>query len=80
MAEFGHYTWMGKRSLHNEKTDRYTLTAGSRYIRGCCLTLERRYGFRADAEWARRCFEKALDGKPCTTETQILHKNVSHIV
>jgi len=31
-------------------------------------------------EWARRCFKKALDGKPCTTETQILHKNVSHIV
>jgi len=26
-----------------------TSTAGPRYIRGCCLMLERRYGFRADA-------------------------------
>jgi len=26
-----------------------TSTAGPRYIRGYCLTLERRYGFRADA-------------------------------
>jgi len=26
-----------------------TLTAGPRYICRCCLTLERRYGFRADA-------------------------------
>jgi len=25
-------------------------------------------------EWARRCFKKTLDGKPCTIETQILHK------
>jgi len=25
------------------------LTAGPRYIRGCCLMLERRYGFRAGA-------------------------------
>jgi len=31
-------------------------------------------------EWARRCFKKALDGKPCTIKTQILHKNISHIV
>jgi len=31
-------------------------------------------------EWARRCFKKALDGKPCTIETQILHKNISHCV
>jgi len=31
-------------------------------------------------EWARRCFKKALDGKPCTIETQILHKNVSQCV
>ena len=27
----------------------YTSTAGPRYIRGCCLMLERRYGFRAGA-------------------------------
>jgi len=25
------------------------LTVGPRYIRGCCLMLERRYGFRAGA-------------------------------
>ena len=31
-------------------------------------------------EWATRCFKKALDGKPCTIKTQILHRNVSHIV
>jgi len=31
-------------------------------------------------EYARRCFKKALDGKPCTIETKILHTNVSHIV
>jgi len=31
-------------------------------------------------EWARRCFKKALDGNPCTIETQFLHTNVSHIV
>ena len=31
-------------------------------------------------EWARPCFEKTLEGKPCTIETQILYKNVSHIV
>jgi len=31
-------------------------------------------------EWARRYFKKVLDGKPCTIETQILHRNVSHIV
>jgi len=26
-----------------------SLTAGPRYIHGCCLMLERRYGFRAGA-------------------------------
>jgi len=31
-------------------------------------------------EWTRRCFKKALNGNPCTIETQFLHKNVSHIV
>jgi len=31
-------------------------------------------------EWARHCLKKALDGKPYMIETQILHKNVSHIV
>jgi len=31
-------------------------------------------------ERARRCFKKALDGKPCTIQTQTLHENVSHIV
>jgi len=36
--------------------------------------------FALALEWARRCFKKALDGKPFTIETQILHKNVSHIV
>ena len=36
--------------------------------------------FALALEWARRCFKKALDGKPCTIEAQILHKNVSHIV
>jgi len=29
--------------------ERNTSTAGPRYIRGCCLMLERRYGFRAGA-------------------------------
>jgi len=28
----------------------------------------------------KACFKKALDGKPCRIETQIVHKNVSHIV
>jgi len=27
-------------------------------------------------EWARRCFKKALDGNPCTIETQFLHKTL----
>ena len=36
--------------------------------------------FALALEWARRCLKKALDGKPCTIETQILHKNVSDIV
>jgi len=31
-------------------------------------------------EWVWRSFKKALDGNPCTIETQILNKNVSHIV
>jgi len=30
--------------------------------------------FMLTLEWARRCFKKTLDGKPCTIETQILHK------
>jgi len=29
--------------------ERKHIAAGPRYIRGCCLTLERRYGFLADA-------------------------------
>jgi len=36
--------------------------------------------FALTLEWARHCFKKALEGKTCTIETQILHKNVSHIV
>jgi len=37
-------------TLHENFTSRQnSLTAGPRYIRGCCLTLERRYGFRAGA-------------------------------
>jgi len=30
-------------------------------------------------EWARPCFKKTLEGKPCTIETQILYKNINHI-
>jgi len=36
--------------------------------------------FALALEVAKRCFKKALGGKPCTIETQNLHKNVSHIV
>jgi len=57
-----------------------SLIAGPRYIRDCCLMLERGMVFALALEWARRCFKNALDGKLCTIEIQILHKNVSHIV
>jgi len=29
--------------------------------------------FALTLEWARRCFKKALDEKPCMVETKILH-------
>ena len=38
-------------SSHNELLDRRP-----RYIRGCCLMLERRYGFRAGAWCAKALF------------------------
>jgi len=31
--------------------------------------------FALALKWVRRYFKKALDGKPCTIEIQILHKN-----
>jgi len=39
--------------------DNRHLTAGPRYIRGCCLMLERRYGFRAGAWVGKALFVKS---------------------
>jgi len=40
-----------------------SLTASPRYIRGCCLMLERRYGFRAGASVGKELFWKGSGWK-----------------
>jgi len=44
-----HYDMTFYKSTMSCKNILNYLTAGPRYIRGCCLMLERRYGFRAGA-------------------------------
>jgi len=51
-------------TLHENFTSQQnSLTAGPRYIRGCCLTLERRYGFRAGAWVDKALFQKGSEWK-----------------
>ena len=58
-----------------------TLTAGPRYIRDCCLTLERRYGFRADAWGGKALFQKDSGWKTLhDRNTNSAQKRQSHCV